>query len=115
MAPLSNTHANGPHGGDRPRDEGAPHVLIVHEVDDYPAWKRVFDAAAGIRRDAGERRYRVLRDAGNPRRVVHFSVWSSLDDARAFFESPRLERIRRQAGVHAPEFLYLESLEWGCL
>ena len=42
------------------------HVLIIHDVADYPAWKDVFDAAAGIRRAAGERSYRVLRDADRP-------------------------------------------------
>lgn len=27
-------------------------VLIIHEVADYAAWKRIFDAAADIRKDA---------------------------------------------------------------
>lgn len=29
------------------------HVLIIHEAEDYPAWKKVFDEAAGIRKEAG--------------------------------------------------------------
>ena len=37
------------------------HVLIIHEVADYAAWKAVFDDAAGLRRDAGERAYRAPR------------------------------------------------------
>jgi hypothetical protein len=36
------------------------YVLIIHEVADYPAWKKVFDAAAELRREAGERSYQVL-------------------------------------------------------
>jgi hypothetical protein len=39
------------------------HVLIVHEVADYLAWKAVFESAAGIRRDAGEREFQVLKYA----------------------------------------------------
>ena len=31
-----------------------PYVLIIPEVADYPAWKLAFDAAAGIRKAAGE-------------------------------------------------------------
>ena len=54
-----------------------PHVLIIHEVADYPAWKKIFDAA------------------------------------REFFESPKLVQIRREAGVKAPEFIYLEQIEAG--
>ena len=92
-----------------------PHVLIIHEVADYPAWKKVFDGAAGIRRDAGERSYQVLKFQHDPNQIVHFSSWTSLADARQFFESPRLIKIRAEAGVKAPEFIYLEQIEAGTL
>jgi quinol monooxygenase YgiN len=91
------------------------HVLIIHEVADYEAWKKVFDAAADIRQEAGERSYQVLRYDSDPRKIVHFSAWTSHAAARAFFESPRLVRIREKAGVRAPEFIYLEQLESGIL
>lgn len=92
-----------------------PHVLILHEVADYPAWKRVFDAAAGIRKEAGERSYQLLKYEAEPNRIVHFSAWTSLEAARAFFESPRLIQLRKDAGVKAPEFIYLDPLESGVL
>lgn len=92
-----------------------PHVLIIHEVADYPAWKNVFDAAASMRREAGERTYQVLKHQHDANKIVHFSAWTSLDAARAFFESPKLVQIRREAGVKAPEFLYLEQIEAGTL
>ena len=92
-----------------------PHVLILHHVDDYPAWKAVFDGAAELRRRAGERSYQVLRDPREPNLIVHFSAWTSLEAARRFFESPELVRIRAEAGVHATEFHYLEELEVGNL
>jgi heme-degrading monooxygenase HmoA len=91
------------------------HVLIIHEVADYTAWKKVFDGAADIRREAGERSYQVLKYQNDPNRIVHFSVWTSLDDARRFFESPKLVSIRAEAGVKSPEFIYLEQLEAGAL
>jgi len=91
------------------------YVLIIHEVADYPAWKKVFDAAVGIRRDAGERSYQVLKYETDANRIVHFSAWTSIADAKAFFESPKLVQIRREAGVKAPEFIYLEQLEAGTL
>ncbi len=92
-----------------------PHVLIIHRVRDYPAWKEIFDAAAGIRRAAGERSYQVLRYQNDASQIVHFSSWTSLEAARAFFESPELVRIRAEAGVESPEFIYLEQLEVGQL
>lgn len=92
-----------------------PYVLIIHEVADYPAWKQAFDRAAEIRREAGERSYQVLKDRSDPKKIVHFSAWTSLDDAKRFFESPRLVQIRAEAGVKSPDFLYLEQLESGTL
>jgi len=92
-----------------------PHVLIIHEVADYPTWKAIFDGAAGLRRAAGERAYTLLVADDDANRVVHLSEWADLQSARRFFESPELVEIRRAAGVHAPEFHYLTELESGVL
>ena len=67
-----------------------PHVLIIHEVETYSAWKAIFDQAADIRKRAGEISYQLLRYDTDANTVVHFSEWSSLDNARCFFESPEL-------------------------
>ena len=91
------------------------HVLIIHDVRDYSAWKKVFDDAADIRRQAGERSYQVLKYQCDANRIVHFSAWTSIDDARTFFESAELVKIRAEAGVKSPEFIYLELLEAGTL
>ena len=91
------------------------HVLIIHEVEDYGAWKKVFDAAATIRKEAGEQSFQVLKLENSPNKIVHFSKWSSISNAKAFFESAKLVEIRKQAGVKAPEFIYLQLLEEGVL
>ncbi|BFM38232.1 antibiotic biosynthesis monooxygenase [Synechocystis sp. LKSZ1] len=78
------------------------YTLIIHEVEDYLAWKQVFDQAVSIRKQAGELSYQVLRDEREPNKIVHFSVWTSTTDARAFFESPELVEIRAKAGVKSP-------------
>jgi quinol monooxygenase YgiN len=91
------------------------HVLIIHAVKDYAAWKQVFDNAASIRKEAGEQNYQLLRYEHDANKVVHFSKWESIAKAKAFFESPRLIAIREQAGVEAPEFIYLQQLEVGVL
>lgn len=86
-------------------------VLIVHEVESYQAWKIVFDRAAGIRKAAGEISYQLLRYDNEQNTIVHFSQWTSLKNARSFFESPALQAIRREAGVLAPSFIYLNEIE----
>jgi len=91
------------------------YVLIIHEVEDYDAWKKIFDDAALIRKNAGELSFQVLKLDNNPNKIVHFSKWSSISNAKVFFESEKLVEIRKQAGVKAPEFIYLEQLEEGVL
>lgn len=91
------------------------YVLIIHEVEDYTAWKNIFNEAATIRKNAGEISYQILKYPEEPNKIVHFSNWSSIDNAKAFFESPELVKIRKEAGVKAPEFIYLEQLESGVL
>lgn len=82
------------------------------------------DLLATIRHELGsldrverivEQSYHLLHDACDRNRVVHFSRWTSLAQAKAFFESDLLVEIRRLAGVEAPEFNYLHSLEQATL
>ena len=91
------------------------YVLIIHEVEDYTAWKKIFDNATTIRKEAGEISFQVLKCEHMPNKIVHFSNWTSIDDAKRFFESPKLIELRAKAGVKAPEFIYLEQLESGIL
>lgn len=91
------------------------YVLIIHEVENYIAWKKVFDNAAGIRKEAGEISYQVLQYENESNKIVHFSAWTSLEAAKLFFESPELIQIRLEAGVKSPEFIYLHQLEAGTL
>jgi quinol monooxygenase YgiN len=91
------------------------YVLIIHEVEDYKTWKGIFDNASAIRKEAGEISFQVLKYEKEPNKIVHFSVWSSHETARIFFESPKLVQIRMEAGVKAPDFIYLDQLESGIL
>jgi heme-degrading monooxygenase HmoA len=91
------------------------YVLIIHEVDAYPTWKAIFDQATDIRKNAGEINYQLLRYDNDANTIVHFSEWSSLENARRFFESSELVEIRRKAGVKSPDFIYLHEIERGVL
>ena len=91
------------------------YVLIIHEVADYVAWKKVFDNASTIRKEAGEISYQVLRYEKESDKIVHFSKWTAIEDAKVFFESPKLVQIRIEAGVKSPEFIYLNELDSGTL
>jgi len=47
-----------------------------------------------------------------PNRIVYFSVWASIEDAKNFLIGKPV-KIPGEAGVKAPEFIYLEQLEVG--
>ncbi len=91
------------------------YVLIIHEVNEYTIWKKILDEASGIRKKAGEISYQVLKYQSDSQKIVHFSMWSSLEKAKQFFQSPALIKIRNEAGVKSPHFIYLEQLESGIL
>lgn len=91
------------------------YVLITHEVDDYAVWKKGFDQSGDLRKFSGETEYQVLRYEDEPNKIVHFSKWLSLDQAKVFFESDKVKEIRNELGVKDPEFVYLDELENGTL
>jgi quinol monooxygenase YgiN len=91
------------------------YVLIIHEVENYQAWKKIFDDASSIRKQAGEISYQVLKYEKEANKIVHFSIWNSHENAKQFFQSPKLVQIRIDAGVKAPDFIYLDELENGVL
>jgi heme-degrading monooxygenase HmoA len=93
----------------------ASFVLIIHDVEGYAVWRKIFDEAAPLRKAAGEISFQLLRTQVDANRIVHFSCWQSLGEAQRFFESAELVAIRRRAGVKAPEFIYLTELDRGTL
>jgi len=91
------------------------YVLITHDVEDYTLWKKGFDDAAELRKQAGEISFQVLKYEDCPTRIVHFSQWRSLEAAKVFFESAEIEKIRTDLGVKRPDFVYLNQAEAGTL
>ena len=92
-----------------------PYVLITHEVEDYATWKGGFDQASDLRKAAGEVEFQILKYENAPNKIVHFSKWRKLDQAKAFFESDKVKKIRKDLGVKTPEYSYLYGVESGVL
>ncbi len=91
------------------------HLLIIHRVENYTSWKQIFDDASGIRKAAGEISFQVFKYHDEPDKIVHLSTWNDKQTAEQFFNSPLLVKIREDAGVKSPEFIYLNLLESGML
>lgn len=70
-----------------------------HEVRDYDAWKRVYDASELERREFGVRDGAVFRGVEDRNDVT---VWHDFDDlqtARAYVGSERLSETMEKGGV----------------
>jgi quinol monooxygenase YgiN len=97
------------------REANMTYVLIIHEVETYSIWKSAFDEAKEMRSRAGELSYQLLKYDENKNHIVHFSHWTSVANAKRFFESTELIEIRKKAGVKSPRFIYLQQIESGVL
>ena len=85
------------------------HVLIRHKVQDYAAWKALFDEHASTRQAAGSKGGYVFRNADDPNELVVVLEWDDLAKARQFIGSDDLRQAMERAGVTAqPDILFLE-------
>ena len=86
-------------------------LLVHHKVEDYAAWRRVYDELDGLRRSFGMTESRVFQTFNNPNELVIISDWPSPEKARAYGQSPDLKQAMQKAGVSSqPEILILEEL-----
>jgi hypothetical protein len=71
-------------------------IIISHEVADFSAWKKAFDAGKANRAKAGLTERYVMRDANKPNFVIVVFESASVDDAKKFVSDPAfLARIKK--------------------
>jgi hypothetical protein len=62
-------------------------IMLIHfEVDDYDAWKPLFDEDPAGRAEAGATSYKVSRAVDNPNEAFIRVEFPSVDQAKAFRE-----------------------------
>jgi antibiotic biosynthesis monooxygenase (ABM) superfamily enzyme len=89
-------------------------MLVRHSVQDYDAWKSVFDSVGDLRERSGERSYQILRQDNGANSLVALFKWDNLDNARKYAASPELKAAMERAGVTGkPEILFLEEAARG--
>ena len=86
------------------------YMFVRHTVEDYEAWKSVFDSVSDLRKRNGERAYQILRQENGSSEVFAIFKWDSLDNARKYASSPELREAMARAGVTGkPEIIFLEE------
>jgi hypothetical protein len=73
-------------------------VIVSHEVTDFAAWKKGFDAGKGNRDKAGITERYVVRNADKPNFVTIVLESGSLENAKKFVSALE-ERMKKGGGV----------------
>jgi hypothetical protein len=74
-------------------------MFIHHRVEDYPQWRRGYDAFDEERRGMGVTDDGVFCAVENSNDVTVFHDFSTVGEARAFAGSARLREAMSEAGV----------------
>lgn len=78
------------------------HVIASHKVENYAAWKEVFDKFADTRKSFGETSYQILHQNNDPNDLVMVFGWDNQANAEKFFKSEELKAAMQNAGVLEP-------------
>ena len=74
-------------------------IIISHEVADFSAWKKAFDAGKGNREKAGLTERYVMRDANKPNFVIVVFESPSVDHAKKFVSDAGFKDRIKKASV----------------
>jgi heme-degrading monooxygenase HmoA len=77
------------------------YVMSRLEVNDYATFESIFVSRDGIRRSLGEKSYQILREDGDPNKVVVLFEWDTLENARNYVESAEVQTAAQHASVKA--------------
>ena len=83
------------------------HALIRQNVNDFDAWKKVFDEHGSERRKAGSKGGHVFRILDDPDNVFVLLEFDDLDIAKEFMDSDGLKEAMEKAGVVGKPDVYL--------
>ncbi len=82
----------------------ATYLVVRHHVQDYAAWRKVFDDFADVQDKAGVTAKMVYQSASDPNAIMVMHRFDSDDKAQAFVELAELKEAMMSAGVEgAPE------------
>ena len=85
-------------------------MFVRHDVADYGAWRRAYDAFAAERRQMGVRGDAVYPSAEKETDVTAHHDFETLEAAKAFIGSPRLREVMAAAGVSSVPAIWFTRL-----
>ncbi len=74
-------------------------MFVRHTVQDYAAWRKVYDQFGTIQKAAGATAEAVYQAADNPNDITVTHEFDTLEAAKAFVKSDELKNAMKSAGV----------------
>jgi hypothetical protein len=74
-------------------------LTVIHECKDFQAWKRVYDAHASKRAEAGLTELHLLREYDNPNLIALMFAVKDVARAVEFGRSPDLAEAMKTGGI----------------
>jgi heme-degrading monooxygenase HmoA len=89
-----------------------PYLIVRHKVQDFAAWKPVFDEHGSTRKTSGSKGGYLFRSADDPNKVILVLEWSDLESARQFVNSEDLRKTMERAGVSdQPDIYFVDEVD----
>ena len=86
-------------------------VFLRHTISDYPKWRKVYDAAADLKKSGGVLAEAVYQSADDPNDVTVTHEFATLDAARTYLAREDLKEAIKEAGViGAPTVWYTNQV-----
>ena len=82
-------------------------LIIMHQVADYDAWRRVYDAESKLADAYGRESARVMRNTDDPNEVVVIETFPSADQIQELVQSEELATAMQGAGVTGKPTVYV--------
>ena len=93
----------------QPATAAEVHLFVRHEVNDYAAWRKAFDAFRPEGKKMGAVTAAVYQAVDNPNDVTVTHDFKSSDQAKAFAASPRLKEVMGKAGVKGAPQIWITT------
>lgn len=74
-------------------------LFVRHEVNDYTAWRKVYNDFGKARRNLGVTAQVVYRSADSPNDITVIHDFKSMEQAKAFIASPDLKAAMDKSGI----------------
>ncbi|MEO8461723.1 MAG: cyclase [Chloroflexota bacterium] len=84
-------------------------LFVRHTVDDYAAWRRVFDDFAPTQKALGVTDTAVYRAADNARDITVTHEFATLETAKTFAGSQELKAAMHDAGVSSAPTIWFAT------